>query len=584
MTEEAETQRRVLILYGSQTGYAKDTAFRIGRQAWRRHFLATIQALDEADKWQLFTTPHPVIFICSTTGQGDEPDNMKRFWRFLLRKSIPPNALDTLHFAVFGLGDSSYAKFNFAAKRLFRRLEQLGAHPLLERGDGDDQHYLGLDGALDPWLDNLWTLLLQKYPLPEPIVPDHIPPPPSCSLAFVHDSPQLPQLPPHLLHAQLVLSERMTSPDHFQDVHRFRLQLPKTLSDDAGWSPGDCAVLRPQNDPGDVDRFLEQMHWTQNADRPLCITTQREDPVLPSWVPQTTTLRWLFTHYLDITAVPRRSFFEMLYYFSSAENEKERLYDFTLSEGQDELHTYCMKPRRTIMEALDDFPNSRVPLSYIFDVFPEIAERYFSISSAQEETPQAVDLTVAIVKYKTIMQRPRVGKCTQWLLRLQEGDQVALRLARGTMHLPPRPETPVIMVGPGTGIAAFMAFIRARIQRGAAANYLFFGCRSESSDFLYKDQLLEWCRQKLLHLECAFSRDQAQKVYVQHKIRQRSDLVWSLINDHNAAVYVSGNANQMPEDVKQAFMDVVAQHSTEAPAEYIQAMVKSRRYQEECWY
>ncbi|KAI9467547.1 NAPDH-dependent diflavin reductase [Coemansia sp. RSA 989] len=581
MAEETEAQRRVLILYGSQTGYAKDTAFRIGRQAWRRHFAATIQALDDTDKWQIFTTQQPVIFVCSTTGQGDEPDNMKRFWRFLLRKSIPPDALHSLQFAVFGLGDSSYAKFNFAAKRLFRRLEQLGAHALLGRGDGDDQHYLGLDGALDPWLDSLWSRLLQKYPLPEPIVPSHIPPPPSCTLAFAHATPQLPQLPAHLLHARLALSERMTSREHFQDVHRFRLLLPEPPVADARWSPGDCAVLRPLNDPGDVERFLELMHWTQDADRPLRITAERA--TLPPWVPQTTTLRWLFTHYLDITAVPRRSFFEMLYYFSSAENEKERLHDFTVAEGQDELHTYCMKPRRTIMEALGDFPNSRVPLSYIFDVFPEIAERSFSVSSACEETPREVDLTVAIVRYKTIMQKPRVGKCTQWLLGLHEGDSVALRFARGTMRLPALPETPIIMVGPGTGIAAFMSFIRARVRRGISANYLFFGCRSASHDFLYKSQLLDWCNSKMLHLECAFSRDQAQKVYVQHKIRQRSDLIWSLINDRGAVVYVSGNANRMPEDVRQAFVDVVAEHS-ESPHEYIQAMVKSRRYQEECWY
>ncbi|KAJ2321537.1 NAPDH-dependent diflavin reductase [Coemansia sp. Cherry 401B] len=585
---EADSERRLLILYGSQTGYAKDTAYRISRQAWRRHFAVSVQSMDQADKWSVFTATHPVIFVCSTTGQGEEPDNMRKFWRFLLRKSIPHDALSGLSFAVFGLGDSSYQKFNFPAKRLYRRLQQLGGTPIVGRGDGDDQHYLGLDGALDPWLQQLWAALLDRYPLPKPIVPDSVAPDPSCNIAFADGNDDDAVLNAnqavlaagtHL--ARLVSSDRMTAADHFQDVRHFRFEL-EDPDDAPSWSPGDCAVLRPENLASDVDAFLEQMHWTDRADRPLEISP-RSDSIIPEWIPRRTTLRWLCTAYFDIMAVPRRSFFEMLYYFSSSADEKERLYDFTTSEGQDELQTYCMRPRRTILEVLDDLPGSRVPLDYIFDVFPEIAERSFSISSASAATPGQVELTVAIVNYKTIMQKPRVGVCTKWLLNMAPGQMVGLRFASGTMALPDS-QTPVIMVGPGTGIAAFMSFIRDRIIDSATANYLFFGCRSEHKDFLHHRQLHQWVDQGVLRLFCAFSRDQDEKVYVQQRIREQGDLLWSLIAEQHAVVFVSGNANQMPDDVRQAFIDVAAAHGVDDAAEYVQQMIKTGRYQEECWY
>ncbi|KAJ2717206.1 NAPDH-dependent diflavin reductase [Coemansia spiralis] len=585
----ADADRRLLVLYGSQTGYAKDTAQRIAHQGWRRHFAVQVQAMDEADRAAVLAATCPVIFVCSTTGQGDEPDNMRRFWRFLLRKSHPRTALAGLDFAVFGLGDSSYQKFNFCAKRLFRRLAQLGAQPIVARGDGDDQHYLGIDGALDPWLDELWAALLARFPLPKPIVPSSVAPDPSVDIAFVDSSlggsvnDAMPA--PDSCPAQLVASERLTAADHFQDVRSIRFELeapdPRPV-----WSPGDCAVLRPANQAADVCAFLATMGWADCADVPLRVSA-RSGSAVSERIPAVTTLSWLFTHYFDITAVPRRSFFEMLYFFSASEDEKERLREFSATEGQDELHTYCMRPRRTIVEVLDDLPHSRVPLEYVFDVFPEIAERSFSISSAAAATPSAVELTVAIVEYKTLMQKPRVGLCTRWLAHLPIGQRVDMRFARGTMHLPDDPAVPVIMVGPGTGIAAFMAFIRHRRTDGARGNYLFFGCRGRDKDFLHHRQLNEWEADGSLRLFCAFSRDQDDKIYVQHRIREHGDLVWSLINEQGAAVYVSGNANRMPDDVRQAFTDVVAAHtggSDSEAAAYIQDLAKAGRYQEECWY
>ncbi|KAJ1961999.1 NAPDH-dependent diflavin reductase [Dipsacomyces acuminosporus] len=592
---EQERERRLLILYGSQTGYAEDTARRIARQAWRRRFSTQVQAMDQVDRGLVLAAACPVIFICSTTGQGEEPDNMKKFWRFLLRKSLPHDILDGVEFAVFGLGDSSYQKFNFPAKRLFRRLQQLGASPMLPRGDGDDQHYLGVDGTLDPWLSSLWAALQERFPNTEPIIPDTVTPEPTFDVEFAARHPDTPpavQGPPSAdggYPAKLVVSERITAEDHFQDVRHFQFELqgPEDSSSLPTWSPGDCAVFRPSNLDKDVAVFLEAMGWLEDADKPVSVCP-RDPASAPPWLPLCTTLRWLFTFYFDIKSVPRRSFFEMLCYFSQDQDQKEKLQEFSAAEGQDDLHAYCMRPKRTILEVLEDFSKSRIPLGYIFDVFPVIAERSFSISSAAAVTPRTVDLTVAIVNYRTMMHLPRVGVCTQWLVHLPVGQTVPLRFAKGTMKLPSDTSTPIIMVGPGTGIAAFMSFIRQRISDGATANYLIFGCRNKDKDFYYRSQLESWQRDGSMHLYCAFSRDhEGAKDYVQNRICDNSALIWKLIHEQGAFVYVSGNANRMPDDVRQAFVDAVAENANVGDADandYVRAMIKAGQYQEECWY
>ncbi|GLC34942.1 hypothetical protein PLESTM_000256800 [Pleodorina starrii] len=159
----------LLILYGSQTGNAQDVAERIGREARLRLFSHRVMSMDSYDVSRLPSEPL-VVCVASTTGQGDPPDNMRRFWRFLLRKSLPPDSLAACRYAVFGLGDSGYVNFNVVAKKLDRRLEGLGARPLLERGLGDDQHPNGYEAALDPWLTRLWAAMRAACPLPQGVV------------------------------------------------------------------------------------------------------------------------------------------------------------------------------------------------------------------------------------------------------------------------------------------------------------------------------------------------------------------------------------------------------------------------------
>lgn len=162
--------RNLTILYASQTGCAQDLAEHIWRESKKYHYSGRVLSMDAFDVTSLISE-NLVVFVCSTTGQGNEPDNMKSFWKFLLRRSLPSDSLSALNYAVLGMGDSSYSQFNFVAKRLNKRLQQLGGRSIIPIGLCDDQHDLGASAVYMPWLASLWSALLEFQPMPNGLVP-----------------------------------------------------------------------------------------------------------------------------------------------------------------------------------------------------------------------------------------------------------------------------------------------------------------------------------------------------------------------------------------------------------------------------
>ncbi|KAJ3004948.1 UNVERIFIED_CONTAM: NADPH-dependent diflavin oxidoreductase 1, partial [Siphonaria sp. JEL0065] len=209
------------ILYGSETGTAEECALGLLREGRRRMFNCSVSALDSWERFELAEDSVAVlVFVVSTTGQGDEPRNMKKFWRFLLRKSLD-GLMTNRVVAVFGLGDSSYPKFNYPAKKLNKRLLQLGATAIVPRGDGDDQHYLGVDGAFDPWCEQLWAALDERFPLSRnvDVLPKNVLPPSTYQVRFLGDGDEVKTgTPPLLKKATCVENTRITTVGHFQDV------------------------------------------------------------------------------------------------------------------------------------------------------------------------------------------------------------------------------------------------------------------------------------------------------------------------------------------------------------------------------
>ncbi|KAL1494820.1 hypothetical protein ABEB36_010352 [Hypothenemus hampei] len=541
-----------------------------------------------------------MIFVCATTGQGDEPDNMNIFWKFLIKKSLPNDLLCNLKFAVFGLGDSSYTKFNFVAKRLHKRLLQLGGQSLLPLGLGDDQHDLGYDAIADPWIENLWIKLLEEYPIPANIspLPKNLPIIPrwGTKLESKFLTPQCETIKNSSLfysttkcdefNAVVLENERQTHPCHFQDVRLIKFQ-----TEGQKYIPGDLLALRPKNLPWQVAEFkyvLSNNGVKIHDDSVITLVQKDESYPIPDALKAQVTFKQLCEEYFDLFSVPRRSVFEILAQITDSALEKEKCLEFCSAEGQQDMYSYTNRPRRNIVEVLGDFPHAtkNLNLEMLFEIIPAIKPREFSVASSFKVHENEVHILVAVVKYKTNLVKERVGLCSNYLATLKPGDKVTACLKHGTFKFPKNLDSPVIMVGPGTGVAPFRSFIFETSPMGTSRDLLlFYGCRYKERDFLCKNEFETLEEQNKLSLICAFSRDQDRKIYVQDKIVQHGELVWEALKRH-AYIFVAGNSKNMPQQVRQAFRDVVIQKGklNELEAEnFLQAMEKQKRYEIESW-
>ncbi|XP_038193554.1 NADPH-dependent diflavin oxidoreductase 1 isoform X2 [Arvicola amphibius] len=592
---------QLLVLFGSQTGTAQDEAERLGREARRRRLGCRVQALDSYAVADLIREPL-VVFVCATTGQGDPPDNMKNFWRFIFRKSLLSTSLCQMDFAVLGLGDSSYAKFNFVAKKLHRRLLQLGGSALLPPCLGDDQHELGPDAAIDPWLGDLWKKIMSLYPVPLdfPEIPLGVPLPSKFIFQFLQEVPSVgteglklassdPQRPPSELQpflAPVITNQRVTGPQHFQDVRLIEFDITDSS---ISYAAGDVVSIMPSNSETHTQQFCRLLGLDPKQ---FFMLTPREPGVPhPPGLPRPCTVSHLVSRYLDIASVPRRSFFELLACLSPHGLEREKLLEFSSARGQEELWEYCNRPRRTILEVLCDFPHTAaaIPPDYLLDLIPRIRPRAFSIASSLLAHPGRLQILVAVVQYQTRLKEPRRGLCSSWLASLnpEQGPvQVPLWVRPGSLVFPETPDTPIIMVGPGTGVAPFRAAIQERVAHSQTGNFLFFGCRKRDQDFYWQTEWQELEKKGCLTLVTAFSREQEQKVYVQHRLRELGPLVWELLDRHGAHFYLAGNAKYMPADVAEALTSIFQEEgqlsSTDAAA-YLARLQQTLRFQTETW-
>ncbi|WVZ68934.1 hypothetical protein U9M48_017805 [Paspalum notatum var. saurae] len=578
----ASPSGRLLVLYASQTGNAMDAAERVGREAERGGCPAVdVLSMDSFDPSRL-RNERFVVFVVSTTGQGDPPDSMKGFWRYLLQKDLGAQWLEGIHYAVFGLGDSGYQKYNFAAKKLDRRLLHLGAEPVVGIGLGDDQHPSGYEGALDPWLLSLWKSLNETDRSLFPRISDindpnlNILEDPKVHIIY-YSSNEVPQdsifsdpskiiisarsmspalqfhddgEPPYMI--QMVKNQRLTKEDSDRDVRHFELEDPSSA---ISYKIGDALEILPSQNRAAVDAFIERC----NLD-PDCYIT-------------------------------------VMSFFATAEHEKEKLQYFASPEGRDDLYKYNQKESRTVLEVLEDFPSVQMPFEWLVQLTPPLKKRAFSISSSPLAHPKQIHLTVSIVSWLTPFKRTRYGLCSTWLARLNQNEDnlIPCWIHKGSLP-PPRPLVPLVLIGPGTGCAPFRAFVEERAAQAAAEPtapvVFFFGCRNQDNDFLYKDFWLTHAQDEGVlsskkggGLFVAFSRDQPQKIYVQHKIKEQSARVWNLLIS-GAAVYIAGSSTKMPADVTAALEEVICKEGGAQQAEaskWLRELERAGRFNIETW-
>lgn len=284
-------------------------------------------------------------------------------------------------------------------------------------------------------------------------------------------------------------------------------------------------------------------------------------------------------------------------FFATAEHEKERLQYFASPEGRDDLYQYNQKERRTVLEVLEDFPSVQMPFEWLVQLVPPLKTRAFSISSSPLAHPNQVHLTVDVVSWTTPFKRKRRGLCSTWLASLYPEQKIYIPVWFHKGLLPPPPRSlPLILIGPGTGCAPFRGFVEERAVQSLsgpiAPIMLFFGCRNEENDFLYRDFWLFHSQNDGVLSEAkgggfysAFSRDQPQKVYVQHKMQEQSQRIWNLLGK-GAAIYVAGSSTKMPSDVMSAFEEIISKESgaaRESAARWLRSFERAGKYHVEAW-
>lgn len=538
----------ITLISASQTGNARRVA-----EALRDDLLAAklnVNLVNAGDyKFKQIASEKLVVVVTSTQGEGEPPEEAVALHKFLFSKKAPK--LAGTAFAVFGLGDSSYEFFCQSGKDFDSKLAELGGERLLDRVDTDVEY----QAAAAEWRARIVDVLKAR-------VPKETPAQAAVTAAGVvndiHTSPYTKEAP---LTASLAVNQKITGRDSEKDVRHIEIDLG-----DSGlrYQPGDALGVWYQNDPALVKELVELL-WLK-GDEAVSVDGKN--------LPLSEALQWHF----ELTV--------------NTANIVENYATLTRSESllplvgdKAKLQHYAAT---TPIVDMVRFAPAQLDADALIGLLRPLTPRLYSIASAQAEVESEVHVTVGVVRYD-IEGRARAGGASSFLAdRVEEEGEVRVFIEHNdNFRLPANPETPVIMIGPGTGIAPFRAFMQQRAADDAPGkNWLFFGNPHFTEDFLYQVEWQRYVKEGVLsRIDLAWSRDQKQKIYVQDKLREQGAELWRWIND-GAHIYVCGDANRMAKDVEQALLEVIAEFGgmdTESADEFLSELRVERRYQRDVY-
>jgi sulfite reductase (NADPH) flavoprotein alpha-component len=541
----------LLVLFGSQTGSAESLAKYVAKEAQQRGFAPKVLALNDYEKANLSSGGKTVI-ITSTWGDGDPPDNAVNFWSWISAETAP--RLDNLNFAVLGLGDRNYSDFCGASKKFDLRLEALGAKRVAPRGECDVDY----EGPAKSWIDGLWAKL-GSATSPDSAVNGATNG--TANGKSIEDKKGYSKSNP--FPAKLLKNVLLNKPGSAKEVRHYEIAL-----NDSGltYEAGDALGIVPVHCPELVDEILAAL--------------QAKPDENVKFGDNITSLREALTHHFDITKPSQK----LLSAVAKAVPESE-LATLLAPEKRDDLKKWLWG--RHVIDLLQMLP-APMPVVEFIPLLKKLAPRLYSISSSPKAHPGEVHLTVGAVRYES-HGRARKGVASTFLAD-RVGDAAFVKVFVQPSHAfkpPANGDTPMIMVGPGTGIAPFRAFLEERQATGAKGkHWLFFGDQRRDTDFLYEEQLVAWQQTGFLtRLDLAFSRDQEKKIYVQDRLLESAAEFWSWL-ETGAHFYVCGDASRMAKDVDAALHRIIEQcgsTSVDEAKAYVAKLKSDKRYQRDVY-
>ncbi|CFQ83516.1 NADPH-dependent assimilatory sulfite reductase flavoprotein subunit [Yersinia massiliensis] len=538
----------ITLISASQTGNARRLAEQL-----RDDLVAaklSVNLVNAGDyKFKQIAQERLLVVVASTQGEGEPAEEAVALHKFLFSKKAPK--LPETAFAVFGLGDTSYEHFCQAGKDFDSKLAELGAERLLDRVDADVEY----QESAQQWRQQVVAALQARVPAQSTaaVVATQ-----SGAVDEITSSPYSKTAP---LTAQLSVQQKVTGRNSEKDVRHIEIDLG-----DSGlcYQPGDALGVWFDNDPTLVEELLALL-WLKGDE-------------LVSIDGQNMPLQQALVSHLELTQNTT-----VIVDKYAALSRDETL--IALLADKPALQQYAKNT--PIVDMVRQAP-SDLNADQLVALLRPLTPRLYSIASSQAETETEVHITVGVVRYE-IDGRPRTGGASGYLAdRLAVDGDIRIFIEHNdNFRLPANPETPVIMIGPGTGIAPFRAFMQQREAIGAPGkNWLLFGNPHFTEDFLYQVEWQRYVKDGLLtRIDLAWSRDQAHKIYVQDKLREQGAELWRWIQE-GAHIYVCGDANRMAKDVEQVLLDVVAEHGamdTEQADEYLSELRLARRYQRDVY-
>jgi len=649
MDKMKHLNRRMVVFYGSQTGTGEEFAGRLAKEGLKYGFRGVVADPEECEVEDLtelssleddLEGPVLAVFCVATYGEGDPTDNAQALYDWLQEGN---GDVKGLRYAVFGLGNSTYEHFNAMGKVVDKKLSEMNGKRVHPLGLGDDD--VNIEDDFIQWKENFWTSVCEEFGLeylgddfsmrqyeatelkdgdynPERVFRGEV----ARLNSYKTQRPPFDMKNPYM--APVKVNRNLQS----EESDRYCMHIELGLGESRiRYEAGDHVAIYPTNDERLVNRIGELLNI--DLDTVFTMKALEEDAIKKSPFPVPTTYRAALSHYVDITALPRTHVLKEIAAYTTDENEKEMLNLMTTNsdEGRNKYNEFISNACRHITHILEDLPSCKPAIDHLLELLPRLQPRFYSISSSGKVHKDSVHVTAVVIEYETPTGRTNNGVCTKWLQPMipdenanekteekpeteenVEGQEdvaldkkeenttssvkeaqfkVPIYVRRSQFRLPNRVQTPIIMVGPGTGVAPFRGFIQERAlqkEQGkpVGQTHLYFGCRNKDKDFIYREEMEKYVEDGVLTLHTAFSRDQPEKIYVTHRMRENFDQLWEMIGKKGGHVYICGDAKMMAKDVRNIIVEVVQKGGEMSPEEaekYVKKMEQQKRYSADVW-